>query len=359
MFSLLILCIAHAKAVPPKMYFKTTTEGIFSMFLQAKILNVVAQFVGYKAMIVPLERSQHFKSIVVDLCSIFELPDSIGCGFPPSEVNSNCLYDFKLLPLVNHTDVCYYSKNYIGGARFLIEHRMNWPDTMRSAVNIDGMPMVLQPQHHAVADLFRMAIGITKPPPFSSSTAAGSSDLTIKLPRQSYTAVHWRRGDQLTARCGDGGPKAQDHTINCGTAEDLIQHVKRITKDSIVYVATNEERDSLAHETLRKAGFITYVSLAESWPNDEIKKVEPLQVLAVEAILMKEADTFLGWGYTEINDVIEFERRNDNQTFCLDQEGIEDDSWCSVYGLKEDRTYTVNFDQQVMGQYCKVFPKEC
>lgn len=50
---------------------------------------------------------------------------------------------------------------------------------------------------------------------------------------------------------------------------------------------------------------------------------------------MLEASTFLGWGISEINDVVEYERMKAGKSYCINQDPPVDanlEAWCSMEG---------------------------
>ena len=97
--------------------------------------------------------------------------------------------------------------------------------------------------------------------------------------------------------------KEMDVSVNCRDAPDLAAQVRRYSNDSMVFIATNEPQMSPSMEQLRKEyHFKTFISV----PNFD--DLTPMQVLAIETLLMLEATTFLGWGVSEVNDVVEHER---------------------------------------------------
>lgn len=101
-----------------------------------------------------------------------------------------------------------------------------------------------------------------------------------------YTVVHWRRGDQLEARCA----KHKDKSVNCDSATDLIKMVKdTANSDGVVYIATNEAAGSTEMQILRSAGFKVFADA-------KMDNLSVIETLMVEVALMLEATTFLAWG---------------------------------------------------------------
>jgi hypothetical protein len=130
--------------------------------------------------------------------------------------------------------------------------------------------------------------------------------------------VHWRRGDQLQTRCANH----KDQSVNCGTAQDLVHWVLAALRNSTnasisgdvsrVYVATNEPQHSDQIMQLHSQGFLTFSSVKDELFQD----LDDLSVLAIEASLMLEAQTFFAWGVSEVDDVMEHERMATGRSFC-------------------------------------------
>jgi hypothetical protein len=61
-----------------------------------------------------------------------------------------------------------------------------------------------------------------------------------------------------------------------------------------------------------------------------------MEAFILEVTLMIEASTFLGWGISEVNDVVEYERMKKNRTFCTtDEWSFSYVSWCEGQKLKK------------------------
>lgn len=59
---------------------------------------------------------------------------------------------------------------------------------------------------------------------------------------------------------------------------------------------------------------------------------------------MLEASTFLGWGISEINDVVEYERMKAGKSFCINQDLPTDanlETWCSMEGHTQHRIKSI------------------
>lgn len=151
---------------------------------------------------------------------------------------------------------------------------------------------------------------------------------------EKYTVVHWRRGDQLTTRC----VMARDVSVNCGTAQDLIRKVSQYTSDRIIYIATNEPSSSQEMKALRAAGYKTWDDILV--PQELKDTIDTIGIFVIETALMIEADTFVGWGLSEVNDVVEFERMRLNKTFCVAQNYSE-----IVKAYYKTWCFAINFDK--------------
>ena len=123
-----------------------------------------------------------------------------------------------------------------------------------------------------------------------------------------------------------------DRSVNCEEAPQLIRKVKKYTKDSLIYIATNERNKSTLN-TLKNAGFLLFDDLRkEVAKRSNVSSLNVVDILAVEASLMLEASSFLAWGVSEIDDVVQYERRQRGNSYCLAQEKISsvyELNWCA------------------------------
>jgi len=121
----------------------------------------------------------------------------------------------------------------------------------------------------------------------------------MKIDKKSndFTTVHWRRGDQLTERCG-----TLDNSVNCKTSKELIENIQKWSTGKAVYVATNERNVSELNR-LTAAGYHT-------WHNLKINMtLNSVQVFVVELMLMRNSNTFLHWGHSTVSKFINQMRR--------------------------------------------------
>ena len=253
--------------------------GIFSQYVQLKIMHYLMEKSKRTLTIAP-SYSPHYGDLPIILCDIFVLPAYIRC---PTMIrladDIQCITHTISLDQIasDKNKLCYQGPLPRLGAktpREAIIRGVDIPLTMRFQANYSHL-----------TDQFKRAIGLSDP------------DMR-------YTVVHWRRGDQLSTRC----QQRKDLSINCGTAEELVGKVRERTNDSFVYVATNEIAGSSELEVLQEAGFKLFA--------DARMDVGVIEAFLIEVALMRDAHTFLGWGVSEVNDVVEFERRNGGKTWC-------------------------------------------
>lgn len=263
-------------------------DGLFSQYLQLKLKFKVAQKFG-RTLVIPPIISHHFNNTPVNLCEIFILPASIQClkrSLGPAELGykqSGCMNLLEVNFLKSSRRLCYRGPLPYFGTK-------------------DRKDAVL-------LSLVTPAFPLATRKVFNSLVIKAKSALNIGQ-RTNFTVVHWRRGDQLTVRCQKSH---RDKSVNCGPADDLVALVRSQSADSIVYVATNEAKGSAEIDGLREHGFKTWVDL-------QLGRTSMVQELMLETILMLGATTFLGFGVSEVNDVVDFERQRMNKTWCVTKE---------------------------------------
>lgn len=307
-------------------------EGIFSQFLQLRVIHHVAKEVfGNDSLTVamPFIDTNHFNQSILDLCSIFNLPKYIQCK-PCVVVNKSICskhstvirtaYNFRHKGKTDHS--IRETLLEIGSSADSAPHA----PTMRS----DCMTTT-RPTHRTVCyskgvptlggwtrrDAFLRAISFPLPE-FELHRNYRKSFVDYKtkmfenalLPLRNtivnYTVVHWRRGDQLSSRCR----QRKDQSVNCGDASVLIEEIGRLTRDHVVYIATNEDPRSQDSQTLRQHGYLLFDERLSSFQHGSVGS------FLLEVRLMLDATTFLGWGVSIINDVIEHERMLKRKSWC-------------------------------------------
>lgn len=300
-----VVATSTSTMLPPKLYWVPNNAGLFSHFLQLKIMYYKSLEFRRKLVVVPT-KSPHYGNRTIDMCSVFLFSkDAIICEPLPSSVS--CFRDYPSLVAGNRSsfDICYDGTITFGtparGRRFVLQ-----------AVDLPFL-LELNPKHLLLASQFKVALRQT-------TDAYGQSF--------SYTVVHWRRGDQLQGRCS----RHVDASVNCADAAALVRKVKENTEDTVIYVATNEPQDSSEMAYLRKKGFLTYSDIAHNIT--AFRGADVFEVLSVEVSLMLGADTFLAWGISEINDVVEHERMLAGRSHCIAQEKPREESqqnWCTLH----------------------------
>jgi hypothetical protein len=283
------------------LYWLPNGAGLFSLFLQLRIMYDLALEHG-KELFASFTSSPHYGSQKLNLCSWFKLPYQIHCGhLPTGMVCAHKPFKKTMLP---HCVCTVAAIMPVNNTR---------RQAMVRAAQSSTLPFALHPKLLALARLYHASV-----------RSLGNNSLPL-------TVVHWRRGDQLISRC----QQQMDLSVNCANATDLIKQVQSLLpkdKKSLVFIATNEPQNSKDMRALRAAGFLTYISVE----GDLYVNASLLQILAIEVELMMQADTFLAWGISEVNDVVEIERRKAGKSYCvghnMDQSDVGwqgDLSYCS------------------------------
>jgi len=333
-------------------------DGLFSHYLQMKIYQFLSRIYN-RLLVIPPIFSKHYGNAPLSLCDVFVLPNNtLQCiKTPVSEKVLGCVS--QLSPKIFASEkpqVCYK------GPLPLIYGATNRKESVLKAMNI-SRPLLRfnNNKYNPLIEAFKKAIGVpvlnynsdkdsNGVKSSSSITSSAGQDEMVAIMAaaasknndEPYTAVHWRRGDQLTSRCAH----SRDFSVNCGTAEELIKAIRAHSNDKLIYVATNEPESSPEHIRLRKEpGFKVFadgraavleagggVSSSNNYLNASIPVVD---VFVLEVALMVDATTFLGWGMTEVKDVIEFERMKQKKSFCVarDEKMVmlpEAKTWCDI-----------------------------
>ena len=132
--------------------------------------------------------------------------------------------------------------------------------------------------------------------------------------------------------------------MNCGSVYDFMADVDAFfasksfhrTRPKYLYVATNEESGHVL-EILRQNGYNVLKDLLK--PFLEEFQLSSLDEFILEAQFMLEAEVFLSYGISQINDVIEHERMLAGKSWCeRDAVAVKDmtlihkhDSWCHLF----------------------------
>ena len=294
LFSYIVSLIDSASS--KNLFYRSNSAGLFSQFIQLKLMYHFAQTFN-RALVVEKIKSRHYKNSVLmnDVFNFsgYSITSSTGVQFETCYNTTD-----ELLPLMNSdiSDLCY-------GGPFPVE--LTGENITRNGI--------LQ------------SLGLD--PPLRLKRVNYLSQLMRNLnidPSLNFTVVHWRRGDQTT-RCKSG----MDASVNCGTGYDFVAKIKEYTHDNTIYVATNEKRYSKDLVPLRRAQMKTIT-------DGSIPLSDELSVLSLEVELMLRATTFLAWGVSEIDDVVEYERMKAGKSFCVAYEPyIPDRNLTFCYLVKE------------------------
>lgn len=291
-------------------------EGLFSQFLQMRIMAFVTREAKELELVIPHLFTTHMNKTAMSMCDIYKVSKDVRC-VPALDVNvSMCRTTAEVIRRV------YYGAQYY--SRFLAVQSL-------LQTNIDFCYRMTVPflGGETRRDAFLRAISFSSPRfEFHASFRESfrSYKRALVAPQSIYTVVHWRRGDQLSSRCLQG----KDNSVNCRSAQELISLVRQYSNDSIVYVATNEaDMNSPEMRTLRAEGFQVFNTTAVDW------EMSSVTAFVVDVRLMLDATTFLGWGVSIINDIVEHERMLRNKTFCVARDvNVTYPTWC---WLQEER----------------------
>lgn len=264
-------------------------EGIMSQFVQIKIMQHFARVSRRQLFSAPFTTA-HIAQKKIMLGDLFELP---GVVF---DRHRSCRGRQYLMLNSSQFEVCAYgSVPSMGG-----DTRR---DTILHGIKLMHPPLVIHKRYTPVIDGFLKNLGINK----------GTS----------YTVVHWRRGDQLKSRC----KQSKDSSVNCGSARELIERVQNFSKDSLVYIATNEPANSNESTLLLKAG---YKLFHHGRSNSVNVTSDSIPGFMIDLTLMLRCSTFLAWGVSLMNDVVEHQRWLDRRSYCTSysEKDITYPTWC-------------------------------
>lgn len=277
--TLLLLSLLYT-ASPKRLFYKTNVAGLFSQFIQIKLMYDFAN---------------HFnRSLVVD---------SIKCSHYQAPVLINDIFDFGELAIISRKVFSHAVKCYDSVQTLLPLMESNTEDLCYSGPFPYELTGESTPRFGIMQSLgIQVPMRLKKLEKFDKFL----DELGIN-PGVNFTVAHWRRGDQ-TVRCNSG----MDKSVNCGSGAEFVRKVRAFSKDKVVYVATNE-RKPVNLAPILDAQFQTMGS----------SRYDELTTLALEVELMLRATTFLAWGVSEIDDVVEFERMKAGKSHCAAYEHYE------------------------------------
>ena len=233
-----------------------------------------------KTLVIAPTTSHHYGGLPINLCSILDLPmERIECSGIPEHLS--CTTNITAVINSNKREDLCYNGSIINDLQ-KIKRFDTKVVTLRLKFTSEYM-LASSKFHYALAQLSN-----------------------ISLHPSLMSVVHWRRGDQLNSRCRT----KIDTSVNCGNASALIQAVKKNSHHTVVYVATNEPQDSAEMKVLRaQPGWYTFSDVVQGSSDPSLKDLDSLHILVAEAVLMLRADRFLAWGYSEVNNVVNAERK--------------------------------------------------
>lgn len=339
---IILLISSYSKCNESVLIWQPNNEGLFSQYLQMHIMIHVTKNLNITFLNILDFKTAHFNKYE-SLCDIFVVPNSVRCVSKLVATNQTTCRETSLI-----IRQAYYYKNYaqLGQQREKILHRLNLYNnsvcydmitpfiggqTRRDAILRSTSFFPTLKFHHEYTKDFRLYLHML----FSNVGSFYATGLN-------YTVVHWRRGDQLASRCMQG----RDTSVNCLSVQELIGEVKRYTTDKVVYIATND--DSLTAEdlqNLRAAGFQLFNASRVSFSASSVSS------FVLEVKLMLSATTFLGWGVSIINDIVEHERMRQGLTWCATVEpSVAYPTWCWLQAQRIERApwthASANEDQQ-------------
>jgi hypothetical protein len=293
--------------------FYNYNEGLFSQFIQLKLFHHLGTEVFQRNITIVPSESAHYGDMVPNMCDIFDLPPELNCNSKMTQKEDkeeNKKQNEQEMMAMNYKCVHSLGSPLLSG----IEPRVCWPTRVPSFIkrvgviskSVDlGLKLKFNEKKLPMIAEFKEKLGIVS--------------------GMNYTVVHWRRGDQLNTRC----PKMKDKSVNCGGALELIDSVRKVSTDETVFVATNEKPDSQELDVLEKAGFKIFRSAG-------MNITDILDIFVVEVALMMDSTTFLAWGVSSVNDVVEFERRREGKSWCVVDEANEGGipTWCEKHSSK-------------------------
>ena len=342
-------------------------EGVFSQYLQMKVMHFVAFDMGASNLFIPHQKIAHMNRTVLNLCDVFRLQRPIKCtrvigariGRPATRIIQSAYaqegyitrHETLKREYENDTRLSFrFTVPFIGG-----ETRR---DALIRAISFSNPPLVFHRQYVKWFRQVKTSL-LQKLKPELKVGPSGSVHYRSDI---NYTVVHWRRGDQLQSRCKQG----KDISANCRNASELLQLIRLYSSDTLVYIATNEHMASPEISYLRKHGCFVFAdgstssnakisttvgtsipinpnytststtdllytnstlytvgaSIIKSSSTEEVEAEQPtmahnsVAAFVVDVRLMLDATTFLGFGVSIINDVVEHERMLRNKTWC-------------------------------------------
>ena len=114
----IVIIVLVAQAASEKMlYWLPLKSGLFSHFVQMKIMYELSQHLNYHVVIVPSKSAHHYGEREINMCGIFNLSSSSGlsCGSVPNGIEC----DGNIVNVIDaqHSNICYN-----GGINFRLQY---------------------------------------------------------------------------------------------------------------------------------------------------------------------------------------------------------------------------------------------
>lgn len=280
---------------------RSNEAGFYSHFFQMKYMYHVAQLYN-RSLVVESFKCVHFPPHEGDInfCQIFELPNVRCITRGTSRVP--CMASYDEVFHADHPTVCLSMKEF------------NNPNVVKEKVAIASSLPRLQVKSSYIKVFERL------------KAKAGLKS------KEEYTVVHWRRGDQLATRCNTHFNGLYDQSVNCKNATALMQNIRshQHVSGKKIFVATNEDK-STELKALTIGGMIPLPYFLKEAGNFTM-----LQSLIYDTLFMLDATTLLTFGISQVNDIVEQERRERGQSYCVTVEDILPESFCGRLRAKDN-----------------------
>lgn len=147
----------------------------------------------------------------------------------------------------------------------------------------------------------------------------------------SFIFAHWTRVMEHGEFCHRNNVDFSLGIMDCASIEDVVEGLAPFKDvNAIVYISTND-RSNNTLQMLRQEGFKTRLDFT----NNSLLSLSDMEIGVVEMAMMLNADSFLGLGLNDVDDIVEYQRFKENKTYCanaiMSERGLDKDmkfSWC-------------------------------
>lgn len=293
--------LSSSTASNPLLWISTRNEGLTEHLNQLnKIWHHAYSKCQRHISIVPFKNTEHYNDTgYINLCDFFVFPSSISCAnLNPFQVIQN--YSCSMPPCSPRQWYCKADAFGLGtNSTFPIAVAIRKPNLCEDSCSLLKQNLPPDGGKHFEIKLTDKYMNIMLEVQHKLSSTPSTTHNTTHSSK--YTAVHWRRGDQLVTRC----QSHIDTSVNCQDVETFITTVQNSTQQTgAVYVSTNE-KDAAALAKLHEAGFHTSASLG--------LRGSSIEIFVVELMLMIRADVFLHWGISTVSGLVTNARKQDRR----------------------------------------------